>query len=69
MSEWLSAGEHVALSVIAWAEFLCGPVTPQQTALALAAFPDPAALLPEDAARIRSYSTPRAVAAAPWPTA
>ena len=51
VSEWLSAGEHVALSVIAWAEFLCGPATPQQTALALAAFPDPAALLPEDAAR------------------
>jgi predicted nucleic acid-binding protein len=51
VSAWLAAGEHVALSVIAWAEFLCGPVTPQQTALAVAAFPDPAALLREDAAR------------------
>jgi predicted nucleic acid-binding protein len=32
VSKWLGAGETVGLSVIAWAEFLCGPVTPQQTA-------------------------------------
>lgn len=51
VSGWLSAGEAVSLSVITWAEFLCGPVTPQQTALATAAFPDPVALLPQDAAR------------------
>src|SRR5665647_3072173 len=50
VSQWLGAGETVSLSVIAWAEFLCGPVTPQQTALATAAFPDPVALIPQDAA-------------------
>ena len=51
VSEWLSAGETVGLSVIAWAEFLCGPVSPQQTVLASAAFPDPVALTAQDAAR------------------
>ena len=51
VSQWLGAGETVGLSVIAWAEFLCGPVTPQQAALAAAAFPDPVALIPQDAAR------------------
>ena len=51
VSEWLAAGEHVALSVIAWAEFLCGPVTPAHAALAAVAFPDTIALLREDAAR------------------
>lgn len=51
VSEWLQAGDGVNLSVITWAEFLCGPVTPQQAALAAAAFPDPVALTPQDAAR------------------
>lgn len=51
VSQWLGEGEIVGLSVIAWAEFLCGPVTPQQTALATAAFPDPVALIPDDATR------------------
>ena len=36
VAQWLGAGEIVGLSVIAWAEFLCGPVTPQQMALATA---------------------------------
>jgi predicted nucleic acid-binding protein len=48
---WMGAGETVSLSVIAWAEFLCGPVSPQQISLALAAFPNPVVLLPEDASR------------------
>jgi predicted nucleic acid-binding protein len=39
------------LNVIAWGEFLCGPVTPEQTLLASAAFPDPVMLTPQDAAR------------------
>ena len=51
VSQWLGAGETIGLSVIIWAEFLCGPVTPQQTALASAAFPDPVALIPQDAVR------------------
>jgi predicted nucleic acid-binding protein len=49
--DWLAAGESIGLSVIAWAEFLCGPVTPQQTALAAVAFPNPESLTPQDAAR------------------
>jgi len=51
VSQWLTAGETVSLSVIAWAEFLCGPVTAQQTALATAAFPEPVALTLQDASR------------------
>ena len=51
VSEWLAAGEQIALSVIAWAEFLCGPVTSEQAALAAIAFPDTIALQREDAAR------------------
>ena len=51
VSQWLGAGETLGLSVIAWAEFLCGPVSLQQTALAAAAFPDPVPLVREDAAR------------------
>lgn len=51
LSLWLASGSPVGLDVIVWAEFLCGPVIPQQVALAAAAFPDPVHLLPEDAAR------------------
>ncbi len=51
VSEWLGAGEPLGLSVIAWAEFLCGPVTPHQTALATTVSPEPVALTSEDAAR------------------
>jgi predicted nucleic acid-binding protein len=51
VSQWLSSGETVGLSVVTWAEFLCGPLTPGQAAIASAAFPDPIDLIPEDAAR------------------
>ncbi len=51
VSDWLQAGDKVSLSVITWAEFLCGPVTPEQTILAVAAFPDPVPLTPQDAVR------------------
>ena len=50
ISQWLLAEESVGLCVIAWAEFLCGPVTPRQTALAASVFHDPVALIAEDAA-------------------
>ena len=31
---WLTAGEDFGVSAIAWSEFLCGPVSPQDEALA-----------------------------------
>ena len=30
---WIRQGEHLAVSAIAWAEFLCGPVSPEDAAL------------------------------------
>ncbi len=51
LRHWLSAGETLAVSVIVWAEFLCGPVTPDQSRLASELFPRPEVLLPEDAQR------------------
>lgn len=34
LRRWLRAGTHVAMSAIAWAEFRCGPLDPDQAALA-----------------------------------
>jgi predicted nucleic acid-binding protein len=34
LRRWLRTGTHVALSAIAWAEFLCGPLDSDQAALA-----------------------------------
>lgn len=47
----LAAGEDVGISTMAWAEFLCGPVTPAQLAAASALLPSPIPVTPEDAAR------------------
>lgn len=33
---WLRSGEEVAVSAVAWAEFLCGPLEPGQVDLAAA---------------------------------
>lgn len=33
-TSWLSSGEPVAMSTVAWGEFLCGPVTPPAEAMA-----------------------------------
>ena len=43
MQAWLTAGEDLGISTIAWSEFLCGPLTPQDEALAqlLLAAPEP----------------------------
>ena len=40
---WLTAGENLGISTIAWSEFLCGPLNPQEEALAqtLLATPEP----------------------------
>ncbi len=49
LREWLQTGERLTVSVIVWAEFLCGPVTRDQVRLASLLFPHPEVLLPEDA--------------------
>lgn len=43
LQAWLTAGENLGISTIAWSEFLCGPLTPQDEALAqlLLAAPEP----------------------------
>jgi len=51
LRHWLEDGEIVAVSVIVWAEFLCGPVKEEHIRLASQLLPSPAVLLPEDAAR------------------
>lgn len=34
LQAWLVAGEDLGISTVAWSEFLCGPLTPQDEALA-----------------------------------
>ncbi len=34
MVGWLSAGESISISAIAWGEFLCGPLSPSAEAFA-----------------------------------
>lgn len=36
LREWLRSGETLAMSAVAWSEFLCGPVSPRQAELAAA---------------------------------
>jgi len=36
---WLTAGESVGVSAIAWGEFLCGPISPAEESLARSLFP------------------------------
>ncbi len=46
---WIAAGEPLGISAIAWAEFLCGPLDPNDKALALALFSRVEPLLEQDA--------------------
>ena len=48
---WLSAGETVRISAIAWSEFLCGPLSPQDEALARQFLSEPEPFIGVDAAR------------------
>jgi predicted nucleic acid-binding protein len=50
LREWLREGEPVAISAIAWAEFLCGPVTDRQLELAAAVLQERFAFAEQDAA-------------------
>ena len=45
---WLTNGEDIGISTIAWSEFLCGPPTPSDEALAQALFGAPEPFLATD---------------------
>lgn len=47
--QWIRSGESIAVSVIVWAEFLCGPVNPNHVDLLARLVGQPIAFLPEDA--------------------
>jgi predicted nucleic acid-binding protein len=47
---WLVQGVPVGLSVVSWAEFLCGPVAGEHVALAVRVVGEPVSYTPADAA-------------------
>jgi predicted nucleic acid-binding protein len=47
--QWTATGETFGVSVVAWAEYLCGPLDPQGEAIAKQMFPLPETLLASDA--------------------
>lgn len=49
LQAWLTAGEVIGICTIAWSEFLCGPVTPQDEALAQLILASPEPFLASDA--------------------
>lgn len=46
---WLGSNEPLGISVVAWAEFLCGPLDPNDKVLAQTVFPVVEPLLSSDA--------------------
>src|ERR1700722_20348184 len=46
---WASGGETLAISTIAWAEFLCGPLDATAASMASQIFPNPEPFLSADA--------------------
>ncbi len=49
VEQWINAGEKVAINLIVWTEFLCGPVATAQVAAARSLFPKPEPFLIDDA--------------------
>jgi predicted nucleic acid-binding protein len=49
LQTWFTLGEDVGISAIAWSEFLCGPLTSKDEALAQILFPVPEPFLALDA--------------------
>ncbi len=49
LQRWLRAPEALGISSIAWSEFLCGPLTQQDEALAHLVLPAPESFLASDA--------------------
>lgn len=48
---WMSSGEQIGISTIAWSEFLCGPLASQDEALARSFLTAPETFLAQDARR------------------
>lgn len=51
LQTWLRDGEDLGISVIAWSEFLCGPLTASDAALAEALFDAPEPFFASDASK------------------
>ncbi len=51
LRQWLREEQDLRINVIVWAEFACGPVSPEQLKLATVLFPQPEPLLAVDAMR------------------
>jgi predicted nucleic acid-binding protein len=49
LRRWLRAGEPLAMSAIAWAEFLCGPLSEEDRSLAVAVVSERVPFTAEDA--------------------
>ena len=49
LKTWKNLSEELGISSIAWSEFLCGPLTQNEQALAEFLFPAPEPFLPSDA--------------------
>jgi predicted nucleic acid-binding protein len=49
LQTWRRDGEALGISSISWSEFLCGPLTPTDEALAQTLFPAPEPFLASDA--------------------
>ncbi len=66
---WLTAGEDFGLSAIAWSEFLCGPVSPQEETLGGLILAAPEAFNSADArkaAELFNYTGRRSRSLADW---
>jgi predicted nucleic acid-binding protein len=49
LRKWRGDGEALGISSISWSEFLCGPLSPTDEALAQLLFPEPEPFLGSDA--------------------
>lgn len=49
LQTWIHDGEEIGISSIAWCEFLCGPLSPEEAALAEVLFAAPEPFLVSDA--------------------
>jgi predicted nucleic acid-binding protein len=55
LSEWIKKNEEIAVSAVAWMEFMCGPVTREQAALAARIVGAPIPFTSEDATRAAAF--------------
>lgn len=49
LEEWLDQGADIRISAVAWAEFWCGPTTPDERSAASRLLPEPIPLTSSDA--------------------